>query len=80
MEIECRFEENMTAPAAMRANPALDNKCINKIKRFREWGGITPGHPERGVTPGVEVTTGPLSQRFGNGVGFAMPMAHLAAR
>ena len=53
---------------------------LDEIERFRQWGSITPGHPERGLTPGVEVTTGPLGQGFGNGVGMAMAEAHLAAR
>jgi transketolase len=53
---------------------------LDEIGRFRQWGSITPGHPERGLTPGVETTTGPLGQGFGNGVGMAMAEAHLAAR
>jgi transketolase len=53
---------------------------LEQLKQFRQWGSRTPGHPERGLTPGVETTTGPLGQGFGNGVGLAMAEAHLAAR
>ncbi|NEQ98645.1 MAG: transketolase [Cyanothece sp. SIO2G6] len=57
-----------------------DSVTIDDIKNFRQWEAMTPGHPENFVTPGVEVTTGPLGQGICNGVGLAMAEAHLAAR
>jgi transketolase len=53
---------------------------LAQIKQFRQWASHTPGHPERGSAPGIETTTGPLGQGFGNGVGMAIAEAHLAAR
>ncbi len=53
---------------------------LDEIRRFRQWGSRTPGHPEVHLTPGVEATTGPLGQGISNAVGFAIAEAHLAAR
>ncbi len=52
---------------------------LDDLKQFRQWESKTPGHPEYGYTPGVETTTGPLGQGFGNAVGMAVGEAHLAA-
>jgi transketolase len=52
---------------------------ISQLEKFRQWGSHTPGHPEYGETPGVEVTTGPLGQGLGMAVGLAIAEKHLAA-
>ena len=57
-----------------------DSVPLDQIKQFRQLGSATPGHPENFETAGVEVTTGPLGQGVGNGVGLAIAEAHLAAR
>jgi transketolase len=53
---------------------------LEELKRFRQWGSLTPGHPEVHHTPGVEATTGPLGQGYANGVGFAIAERFLAER
>jgi transketolase len=53
---------------------------MEEILRFRQWGSRTPGHPEHGLTAGVETTTGPLGQGFSNGVGMALAQKYLSAR
>jgi transketolase len=52
---------------------------LDELQNFRQWGSKTPGHPEYGLTAGVETTTGPLGQGFATGVGMAIAQAHLAA-
>ncbi len=56
------------------------NINLNDLKNFRKVGSITPGHPEKNLTDGIEVTTGPLGQGFANGVGMAIASKHLASR
>jgi transketolase len=53
---------------------------LDDLKQFRQWGSRTPGHPERGHTPGIEITTGPLGQGFGNAVGMAVAERFLGER
>src|SRR5262245_63862841 len=53
---------------------------LDEIQNFRQWGSLTPGHPESHLTPGVETTTGPLGQGISNAVGMAIGEAHLGAR
>jgi transketolase len=54
--------------------------ALEDLRQFRQWGSRTPGHPERGHTPGIEMTTGPLGQGFGNAVGMAIAERQLAER
>jgi transketolase len=56
------------------------NLSLEELKRFRQWESLTPGHPESHLTPGIEVTTGPLGQGFANGVGFGIAERFLAER
>ena len=56
------------------------SSSLDDLTQFRQWGSRTPGHPERGHTPGIEVTTGPLGQGFANAVGMAIAERFLAER
>ena len=53
---------------------------LEDLKQFRQWGSITPGHPEYGLTPGVEATTGPLGQGLANAIGMAIAERRLGVR
>src|SRR5699024_2342313 len=53
---------------------------IDELKKFRKTGSITPGHPEYSVTPGVDITTGPLGQGIAASVGIALAERHLASQ
>ena len=57
-----------------------DDYPLDQLKQFRQWGSLTPGHPESELTPAIETTTGPLGQGFANGVGMAIGAEYLAAR
>jgi transketolase len=52
---------------------------LSELQQFRQWGSRTPGHPEYGIAPGIETTTGPLGQGFGNSVGMGIAQKYLAA-
>jgi transketolase len=56
-----------------------DDYPLDQLKQFRQWGSLTPGHPESELTPAIETTTGPLGQGFSNGVGMAIGAEFLAA-
>ncbi|MCS6774164.1 MAG: transketolase [Thermoflexales bacterium] len=67
-------------PYAILYLTGYEAMTLDEIKRFRQWGSLTPGHPENHLTPGIEVTTGPLGSGTANSVGMALAEAWLAAR
>lgn len=67
-------------PYAILYLTGYEAMTLDEIKRFRQWGSLTPGHPENHLTPGIEVTTGPLGSGTANSVGMALAEAWLAAK
>ena len=75
----CAFRRPWLDAALQLAAPDGIRPAARELQQFRQWGSKTPGHPEHWLVPGIETTTGPLGQGFGNGVGMAIAQKYLAA-